>query len=547
VGSLREPVAPALAAPSRGPGALTRTARAARLFLLAAGGAAIAISFLRPALWPLAWLGLGPLFALAPRAATTRRAAFEGWWTGLATNVPAFYWLVATIHRFGGFPLPIALFFYAVLSAFGALQFAGVAVLLRRAGPGASTLLAPAAWTASEFLFPNLFPWRLAHSQRDLLPLLQIGDATGPYGLSFAMAWIANVAVQRPFMIRRLAAPAAAIVLLCAYGSWRIRQVDEHVAAAPAFSVGVVQGNLALDEKRHVEHFEGNIERYRRLSFALAPTPDLIVWPETVVEWGLPREIDPPPELDAFPGAPAPLLFGAVSYSRRSASPLWYNSAFLRGVDGVVLGSYDKIVLMPFGEFIPLASKWPWLKTLSPATGDFQAGTGPGLLPVGPGARVGPLICYEDLLSGHVRATVDAGATLLASLANDAWFGDSPALHQHEMLALWRAIENRRYLVRATNTGLSSVVDPTGRRLSTMPVEREAGIVATTHLLDETTPYRRVGDAFAWATVIAAGLLSLGRRGPPEGVTRHEDAPPAQRPAADAEPEARRKPRRPGA
>ncbi|MFM7142970.1 MAG: hypothetical protein ACKO2K_13770, partial [Alphaproteobacteria bacterium] len=147
--------------------------RLARRLLLALGGAAIASAFLRPAAWPLAWLGLAPLFAFAPRAATRRDAIVDGLVAGLATNVPAFFWLVQTIHRFGGFPLPVALFFYAVLATFGALQFALVATLLHRAGPRASILLALAVWTASEFLFPNLFPWRLGHSQRDLLPLLQ--------------------------------------------------------------------------------------------------------------------------------------------------------------------------------------------------------------------------------------------------------------------------------------------------------------------------------------------------------------------------------------
>lgn len=523
MGGPREP-----ASRDRAPGADgptdSRPGRPARLVLLAAGGLAIAAAFLRPDAWPLAWLGLAPLFGLSPRASSGREAFLEGWWAGLATNVPAFFWLVRTIHRFGGFPLPVALFFYAVLAAFGALQFGLVGFVLRRAGPAGALLLAPAAWTASEFLFPNLFPWRLGHSQRELLPLLQIGEVAGPYPLSFAMAWLAAAAVRRPFEFRRLVPPGLAIVALASFGVIRIGQVDAVVAGAPSFSVGVVQGNLGLGEKRRTERFDENVDRYRRLSLGLSPTPDLIVWPETVVEWGIPHDADPPGDLDAFPGAPAPLLFGAVSWSRRKGDPVWYNSAFLRGEDGRLRGAYDKIVLMPFGEFIPFASMWPWLKTLSPATGDFARGAGPAVLEVTPRARVGPLICYEDLLSGHVRATVDAGATLLATLANDAWFGDTAALRQHEMLASWRAVENRRFLVRATNTGLTSVVDPVGREIVALPVETESAKVVDTRLLDATTPYRRFGDVFAWATVIATAWLARARagdaRGPHSGRTR---------------------------
>lgn len=483
---------------------------ARRNALLVAGGLGIAAAFLDGRAWPLAWLGLAPLFAFAPRADSPRAGARYGLLAGLATNVPAFWWLVATIHRFGGFPLPIALGFYAVLAAFGALQFALVGWLLARAGPSANPLLAPALWTAAEFLYPNLFPWRLACSQRALLPLLQIGELTGPFGLSFAMAWTAAGLARRPFAARHLRGPAVAVAAILAFGAWRMPAITAQVEEAPAFSVGVVQGNLRLDEKRHAEHLDSNVARYRRLSGELPRRPDLLVWPETVVEWGIPRGSTPPPAaLDPFPDAPSPLLFGAVSYERRSRSTLWYNSAYLRQPGGELLGPYDKLVLMPFGEFIPFASFFPRLKDLSPQTGDFQAGRGPVVLEAAPGARVGPLICYEDLLAGHVRRTVAAGATVLAAIANDAWFGDTAALRQHESLALWRAIENRRFLVRATNTGLTAVIDPLGRSILELPVEREAAALADTRLLSITTVYGRFGDLFAWAiTALAAGLLT---------------------------------------
>jgi apolipoprotein N-acyltransferase len=482
------------------------------LLWLTLGGFAIAAAFLDARAWALAWVGLIPLFRFAPRASSMRSAALGGWIAGLATNVPAFIWLVTTINRFGGFPLPIALFFYAALSAYGALQFALVAAGLRWAGPRAPVLLAPALWTASEFLFPNLFPWRLGHSQRDLVVLLQVGDLTGPYGLSFVMAWLQNACTEWPIRLPRVAWPTAALAAIAAYGVLRGATIEGQMAQAPPVRVGIVQGNLSLDEKRHRSEFVTNVQRYRTLTHSFAEPLDLVVWPETVVEWGIPHDADTLGPRDPFPGFSVPLLFGAVTYRAHGEEAEWFNSALLRSPDGALVGRYDKIILMPFGEFIPFAGLFPGLKQLSPNTGDFSAGTEAGVLPASPTTRVGTLICYEDLLAPLVRRAVRSGASLLVTIANDAWFGDSAALRQHETLALWRAIENRRYLIRATNTGLSSVIDPLGREVKTLPIDAPALASIEARDLAIPTVYQSIGDAFAFAVVaLAAFLLLLSR------------------------------------
>jgi apolipoprotein N-acyltransferase len=489
--------------------------------VLFGGGLAIAASFLDARAWPLAWLGLIPLFAIAPAAGSPRLALRCGMIAGLATNVPAFYWLIETMHRFGGFPLALAIFFYLVLSLYGALQFGIVAVLLERAGPAASVLLAPLVWTAIEFLYPNLFPWRLGHSQRAVALLLQSGDLAGPYALSFAMAWVASAATRVRQEPRSLATAGLGVLLLLAYGVWRTPQVDRSIAASPALSVGIVQGNLGLDEKRHVNQFAANVARYRRLSAQIEPAPGLLVWPETVVEWGIPHDADALGSLDPYPGAAAPLLFGALSYREEAGDEIWFNSAFLRNTSGGLNGHYDKVVLMPFGEFLPFAGTFPWLRELSPASGDFRAGSGPVVLTVSPQARIAPLICYEDLLAGLTRRAVRDGATLLVTLANDAWFGDTVALKQHETLALWRAIENRRYLVRATNTGLTSVIDPFGKAVLTLPTVVATSARAETRLLEVTTVYQSWGDAFAWAAVGCAFAFLVAQRPWPRRAILH--------------------------
>jgi apolipoprotein N-acyltransferase len=483
------------------------------LLAMCAGAVLVAVPFLDPRLWPLAWLGLVPLFGVAAHAATPRRAALLGLASGFVVQIIGFHWIVTTITRFGGFPLAVALFFFSALALYSALPFAIAAATLRWAGPRAPLVLAPAVWAALEFLFPALFPWRLAHSQRKVTLLLQSGDFAGPFLLSFVIAYAAAAVVRLP-RLRPLAGPALAVVALLAYGAWRVPQIERAITEAPAFRIGVVQGNLLLDEKRHRDLFESNVARYRRLSAGIVPTPDLFIWPETVVEWGIPLEAPALRGRDPYPDAPAPLLFGAVAYRDYGREMEWFNSSFLRRPDATIGGRYDKIVLMPFGEFIPFASIFPSLKELSPNTGDFRAGDGPGVVQIDERARVGALICYEDLLAGHVRRTVGLGANLLAAMTNDAWFGDSAALHEHDSLALWRAVENRRYLVRATNTGLSTVTDPLGRTVAALPKHQATAAGVDVHLLEITSPFQRFGDVFGWLCVALVASLLIWRRRP---------------------------------
>lgn len=323
------------------------------------GGLAIALAFLDPRAWILAWFGLVPLFALCPHAPRRRSAFLDGWIVGVLANGTACAFLIETIQRFGGFPIAMALFFYSALIAFTALPFGVIGALLRWAGPHGSILLAPALWVTSEFLFPNFFPWRLAYSQRNLLWLIQIGDVTGPYGLSFVMAWFASAMTRARRHPVVLLPPIIATAMLCLYGSIRVDTIRQAAASAPKASIGIVQGNLSLVEKQQGDLFRANVDRYRRLSLDLTPPPDLLVWPETVVGWTIPRNAKQLGARDPFPDAPAPLLFGAIANDGDGDEARWYNSAFLRRTNGEITGRYDKLVLMPFGEFLPFSSTFP--------------------------------------------------------------------------------------------------------------------------------------------------------------------------------------------
>lgn len=481
----------------------------------ALSGLTIAACFIRFDLLPVAWVAFAPLlWALRQttgRGDVTRIALLAG----LCTNIPAFYWLVYTITVFGGFPWVVAIFFYFCLSLFSSVQFLLFAHALRRLGRGPLALAAPVVWVTLEFLYPNLFPWRMANTQFHAPVLLQVGDLTGPFALSFAMVWFAAGVVdlvERPRRIASLASASTMALAIAAYGAWRLPQIDAAIAAAKKVRVGLVQGNISLEHKGDRAFFDVNLERYASLSTPIQEQTDLLIWPETVAQNWIPADT---PGLDGkshpFPGLRTALYFGGLAYrltGPREADS--FNSAFVIQPDGTVLGRYDKRILMPFGEFLPFADILPWLSDLSPATADFEAGTEAKVIDVPGKVKVGALICYEDLVAGMPRATTNAGAEVLVTILNDAWYGNSPAPHQHQALALWRTLETRRYLLRGSNTGVTSIIDAAGRVVDEGGLFTEEVIVGDVALLDLESFYARAGDVFAWTVVTVCALWLLG-------------------------------------
>ena len=482
----------------------------------ATSGVLIAACFLRFELLPLAWVAFVPLLWSVRQAVTGSEARRIGFVAGLATNLPAFYWLVYTIHVFGGFGYPLALFFYACLTLYGAAEFVLFAWALHRIGPGPLALAAPVLWVALEFLYPNLFPWRMANTQFHLPVLMQIGDVTGPFGLSFVMLWTGAALaalIRRPRGWAALIAAGSATMAVVLYGTLRLPAIDAAMRAAPRVRVALVQGNVGIKEKGDIKYFDINLERYQQLSEDLQDRVDLIVWPETVSQRWVP---DGAPKLEGrdnhFDDLRRHLIFGGLAYRpRKEDDPEEFNSAFLIGPDGRLLDRYDKHILMPFGEYLPLASYFPFIRSLSPETSGFTPGTGVSVFKIPGAADIGTLICYEDLLAGMSRGATRAGAELLLNILNDAWYGDTAAPYQHQALALWRAIENRRALLRGSNSGVTSIIDAAGRVVAEAGLFTAEVVEGTVPRLQLTTFYTQHGDVFAWL-VVAGAVGLLGRR-----------------------------------
>lgn len=488
----------------------------------AISGALIGSSFLDFSLYPLAWVAFAPLLWALDRARDRRETIVVAAIAGVVTNILGFYWLVYTINVFGGFPYALAVFFFACLTLYSTLQFVLLGLGFRWCGWGPLALAPALIWTTLEFLYPNLFPWRMAHTQHHVIPLIQIGEVTGPYGLSLVVVWtstaLAWVFRQSGTSGWRRCAPigsaTVAAAALYAYGAMRIPAIEAAMHAAPTVSIALVQGNIGIKEKGNQTYFDVNVDKYRQLTAAVQERVHLAVWPETVVQEWVPAEAAVlPDDAQPFPQLRTRLIYGGLAFHRtgpREADE--YNSAFLVGPFGAVLGRYDKQILMPFGEYIPFASWIPGLKELSPNTGGFTPGSGSRVFDVPGVGKVGPLICFEDLPASIPRAMTQAGAQLLIAMANDAWYGESAAPYEHQALALGRAIENRRYLLRVNNSGVTGVIDPLGRVVATLPIFTADTLLAQVQPLTITSVYNRIGDAFGWLLTLLTIVLLTRRR-----------------------------------
>jgi apolipoprotein N-acyltransferase len=304
----------------------------------------------------------------------------------------------------------------------------------------------------------------------------------------------------------------ALVVLLglqSGYGVWRIRQVSTAMQQASSLRLALVQTNVDMYEKRQRLHRDERLDMQMALSqTTLARQPDMILWPESMYPYALPvqRQDVPLPPLPGHP--PVYWLMGALTYDRQDAQQQVFNSALLVDPEGRILGRYDKQVLLAFGEYIPLQRYFPFLRQISPTIGNLTPGRG-GIVTLPSGVGIGPLICYEDIISGPARQAVRQGARLLVNLTNDVWFGPTRAPYQHRALAAFRSVENRVYLVRVTNTGLTSVIDALGRERAVLPLFVRDTLVYDVQPLHLPTLYTRFGDWFAYLCCAVALCLSL--------------------------------------
>lgn len=489
------------------------------IILAVIAGVALMASFAPFNAWPLAWIALVPLL-VAYRGSSLRASLVLTLVTGSVFFGGLMYW----IGIFGKLP-------WILLALFQSVYVLGFCVfahrLMKSRASWTRLLLIPATWVTFEWirsLSPIGFTWGdLAQSQVHCLPLIQICSLTGPWGLAFLIVMF-NVAIAEAFTRSerkdRLRGPAiatAAVLVTVVYG-WHA--VSSSHLAGKKVGVAIIQGNI--DQELRLgetwdEHKMKTIADYMILTAgALKTHPDLIVWPETAIPGYMSREDVLRDGLTNISTQTSTSLLVGASEIAPSVDglPREYNGAFLFSPGKGVSGSYYKTHLVPFGEVV-YGRKWlPFLDGYK--VRDIDYSPGPGYLPVHAGfADLGVMICFESIFPQIARKLSNHGAGVLVVMTNDAWFERSPAAQQHFDMSILRAVENRRYVVRNAATGISGVIDPSGRVIEKAPIFTARTIRQDVTVVRDKTLYTKTGDWFAYVCVggTVAGLFpGLARR-----------------------------------
>jgi apolipoprotein N-acyltransferase len=502
----------------RGPGRNARLLTAG----LIASGAAGALAFPDTDWWLLAWAWLVP--ALARSVERSPRAALAaGWLCGTAFFLVLLRWLDHTFRHWSAIPWPITWLPILALAAYCGLYLglacAVVSWLARRLGGGLALAMFPALWVAGEWVRGWLmegFPWGLvAYSQHRVLPIIQVAELTGAWGVSFLVAaGNAALAAVAVFGLRRAAPGLLAAGLLLAaslaFGWHALAAVNGRESVQVAVIQPSVAQSLKWDPARHAEI----LALYERLTREAARSrPALILWPETAATIFL--RGDPPllARLTRLAGdLDTAILVGSIDRrpgrGRPQGESEFLNSAFLLTGQGIT-GKYDKIQLVPFGEYVPLSGVIGFVRSWAEFISEMGAGETATLFQI-PGARFGTVICYEVIFPGLFRRFVAGGADFMANITNDAWFGETSGPWQHLGALPLRAVEHRVAIARAANTGVSAFVDPSGRIGPWLPLLERGVLAQRVVLRGGETLYTRYGDWFAHGCLALAAMVAGG-------------------------------------
>ncbi|MBI5482279.1 MAG: apolipoprotein N-acyltransferase [Deltaproteobacteria bacterium] len=501
----------------------------ARLAFSVLAGALTFLSVATFDVWPLMWVALVPLLH-ALRDRSPGRAFLYGWLCGLCTNLGGFYWINGLLQRFGHMPVVAAVPLWWLLCAYQGLIVAFFSLFLRlvhRRAPGLPyALTVPVLMVACELCVPLIFPWYYAISQAWVVPVIQIADLTGPLGVTFLLMMV-NGAVYDLVHGRlsgqgrrwRPAVAAAAVVLVSlGYGQVRLHQVRARRAAAPKVKVGMVQANIGIVEKGRLQLAPRHLQIHQDLSADLQRRgAQLIVWPESSYPYYFERgqAADWRDRKAVRKGFDVPILFGSITVSRRERFP--YNTALMMDREGRLTGSFDKVFLLIFGEYVPFYEALE--STISryvPEASNFARGKDPTVFPFEQ-YRLGPMICYEDIIPQFGRRLARLKPHLFVNITNDAWFGRTSEPYEHMALAVYRTVEHRIEMVRAVNTGVSAYIDATGRVFKKSdsvdpqltPDAPPVALLDEVAMMQPASVYGAVGDLFGYLCLTVAVYLVL--------------------------------------
>lgn len=481
-----------------------------------------------PGFYFCSWFALVPLF-WSCRQTEPGRSFRLGFVSGMFYYTFLLRWVTISLENYGYLPWWISWPALLLLAAYMSLYlglFAWIfSTCLKRVR---QIWAAPVIWTALDYLRSFLFsgfPWQdLGYSQYSNVFLIQSADLAGHYGITFLIV-LANtilfsllssvrnrpsgLKINTPYPLHQI---ISALLLLAAALYYSDKQNHHYIAAEgqSSISTAVIQGSIKQEEKWRSGSARQTIEKYLHLSRRAAEgeKPELLIWPETAIPFlGFDHPLMIKIRESTVNEGNYPLLTGMPYYVRNKDSINYYNSALLLKPDGSRV-LYHKRHLVPFGEYIPYGDRLDLPGPLVQSIGNFSAGQSSTPLKSGR-AELGVLICFESIFPELARKTVNDGANLLVNITNDAWFGYSNATVQHMAMAVFRAVENRRSLARAANTGISCFVMPSGRIEKATPLFRPLFIKENLPLLQQKTIYSRYGWVFPQLCLLAAGIIII--------------------------------------
>ena len=515
--------------------------KSAWLMVLLSAGLQILI-FPLPNLYMLCWVAIAPLLVGLLRArqpgtlqiragmkllpAGPGQAFLLGYVCGILWYAGTCYWIYNVMHQYGGVNTPAAVGILILFCLYLALYhgvFGLVISLLAGQSPFSrrALLLSPIVWVGVELARTRItgFPWDLLGiAQVDNIPMARIATVTGVYGLSFEIM-VVNAAVAAAFLVGREKRRA---LLAAAVGAAVVLQSGRLVSPPPVatdHSARLVQQNVPILEGAEwtKEYFDQTLRELTAIS--LNPPAgerqhaDLIVWPESPSPFYTSDPIFRSAVSSMARQEQTWVLTGALGIRNASQTPeqatQLYNSGVLVSPSGEWVARYDKVHLVPFGEYVPFKRLFSFAGGLTQQVGDFSSGVSHAPL-AADGSKLGVFICYESIFPDEVRQSAAARAQVFVNISNDGWYGDSGAYAQHLKQARMRAVENGRWLLRDTNTGVTASIDPYGRVVASVPRKTRTVLVAPYALSNVTTFYTLHGEWFAYVcAIISVGALVM--------------------------------------
>ena len=462
-------------------------------------------------IWALAWISLVPLFYVL---ATARPGSsfLAGVLFGFLHIIGLAYWIFNALYFYTGVGFLVSILFLVLVAGFflglyyGLFALAAAQILQSRGPWFLKTVYVASAWVCTEYLRAHLFsgmPWDLfGYCQYRWLGLIQIADITGVYGISFILVF-ANCCIYQACAvwpdirkIFRMVLPAIGLVAaVLLYGFFRLSLYTAQPALQEEHKTGIIQCSILQDERWQGDTQDMQVARYLAHSDeAFRQGAKLIVWPEAALQTYLQEQI-PDSIVQMLAQHNGALLIGGPRYIGQPGDYTFYNSAFLLSKNGIVQ-FYDKIHLLPFGEYFPLGFI-DVLRNSYAGPRQYSEGSQYRVITT-PEGKLATLLCFEIIFPELVRGFVRNGAEILVNISNDAWFGRTSAHYQHFSMAVFRAIEFRRPVLRSANTGISGYIDAAGHIVSKIDPFQEGVIICSPALGHGESFYCRYGDLFAY-------------------------------------------------